>query len=63
MKPMDLFKDFPEEWTKYGLMGCIETLKITMWIAKNVETKEEFISMTSGLLKSVEKDLEEIRNK
>lgn len=57
----DLFKDYPKEWTKYAMMGIIESLKVLLLFSKFMD-KDELIGTMEKTLKSVQKDLEELKN-
>jgi hypothetical protein len=56
----DLFKEYPIEWTKYAMMGMVETLRGMLLLSKVVD-KDRLIEIMKDTLKGVEKDLEEIR--
>ena len=58
----DLFKDYPKEWTKYAMMGMVETLRGMLLISKVVNDKDRLEDIMQKMLKDVEKDLEELRN-
>ena len=57
----DLFKDYPKGWTKYAMMGIIESLKVLLLFGKFMD-KDELIGTMEKTLKSVQKDLEELKN-
>lgn len=56
-----LFKDYPIEWTKYAMMGMIETLRSMLLLSKFID-KDRLVEIMSDTLKRVENDLEELRN-
>ena len=56
----ELFKDYPIEWTKYAMMGMVQTLR-GMLLISNFVDKDRFVEIMSNTLKRVEKDLEEIK--
>lgn len=58
----DVFKDFPKDMVKYGLMGVCESIRTMLFFAKNTD-KEKYIKVMEQVLKDVEKDLEEVRKK
>lgn len=58
----DVFKGYPKDAIICGLIGVIESVKISLGVAKNMD-KEKYIKVMEELLKSVEKDLEDIKKK
>ena len=56
----EIFKNYPKDMVKYGLMGVCETIKLSLVCAKSMD-KEKYIKTLEEILKGVEKDLEEIR--
>lgn len=63
MRTLDIFEDFPKEWTKYGLLGCSSTLEMVLSVAKVIDNKEDFIRMFEGVLNNVKNDLKELEEK
>lgn len=56
----ELFKDYPKEWTRYAMMGMIETLKVLLLFSK-VQDKDKLVETMQTLLKGVNRDLEELK--
>lgn len=57
----DLFKEFPDDMVKGAMMGIIESLKVLLLFGKFMD-KDDLISTMEKTLKSVQRDLEELKN-
>ena len=57
----DLFKEFPDDMVKGAMMGIIENFKVLLLFGKFMD-KDELIGAMEKTLKSVQRDLEELKN-
>ena len=57
----DLFKEFPDDMVEGAMMGIIESLKVLLLFGKFMD-KDELIGVMEKTLKSVQRDLEELKN-
>ena len=58
----NVFKDYPKDMTMGAFMGMVESCRVMLLFAKTIEDRDRFIHIIEKTLKTLEKELEEIKN-